>query len=216
MSPSTLDFFQQRPRLFQALRDGVGLERLVARMAVTALACAALYGVVLGALVGGWQVFSSPVKLPLILVGTALLCVAALYVMLALAGARTGWTQVLGLALCSVWASSVAMAALLPVAAFWTWIARSDHDWTILVHSATFGAAGWVGARFAFEAARAFGDARLRRVMVAYAVLYGLTAQQMAWIFRPHLTPTTVFMRPLDSGGSALQSIFEVIRALLG
>ena len=36
-------------------------------------------------------------------------------------------------------------------------------------------------------------------------------AQQMDWIFRPHFNPTHSFMRPLTSGGSALESLAKMV-----
>lgn len=84
----------------------------------------------------------------------------------------------------------------------------------ILAHSAAFLVSGTLGVRFGLEAAGAFGDFRVRRVMAVYTLVFGLSAQQMAWIFRPHFTATSVFMRPVTSGGSALSSVYETIRRL--
>src|SRR5688572_3120543 len=84
----SLNVFTSRAELVEALRAGTGLAPLVRRMGAASLGCAAVYGLVLGGQMGGWQVLSSPVKLPLILVGTGALCIAGLYVLLALAGAR--------------------------------------------------------------------------------------------------------------------------------
>jgi hypothetical protein len=207
-----VNVFAERERLFGALRTGEGLEPFLARMLRGALAAAVLYGAVLGVQIGGWQVLSSPVKLPLILLGTALLCFGALYVLVALAGERLHWRQVAGLALCGVSASSLCMAGLLPLAAFWTHVAQPDRQVVTLLHSAAFLVSGTIGSRFALQAARqVFVRPGSLRVMLAWMWLYGLVAQQMAWMFRPHFTPTSVFMRPLDSGGSALESLVRIV-----
>jgi hypothetical protein len=207
-----MNVFARRQQLQDALRTGEGLPPLLRRMAGGSLACATAYGAVLGAQIGGWQVFSSPIKLPLILLGTAAICVTALYVLLALAGARLGWTQVVGLALCSVSASGLTMAALLPVTAFWTFSFHGNPSLIALTHSAAFLLAGAVGTRFGLETAGAlFGERRLMAAMVVWMWIYGLVAQQMAWLFRPHFNPTSVFMRPLSSGGSALEGLFRLL-----
>jgi len=207
-----MNVFLLREPLYRAFESGEGLAPLVRRMLGVSLLCALAYGAVLGGQLGGWQVFSSPVKLPLILLGTGVLCSAALYVLLALAGERLRWLQVIALALCSVSASAVAMAALLPIAAFWTFAFGQDRQVTTWVHTGAFFVAGAVGARFCLQAAgHLFRERRVLRVMLAYMLLYGLVAQQMAWIFRPHFHATTVFMRPLDSGGSALQALAETL-----
>jgi hypothetical protein len=202
-----VNVFTRREQLLHALRTGDGLAPLVWRMALGSVLCATLYGAVLGAQVGGWQVLASPVKLPLILVGTCGLCVTALYVLFALAGARLHWLQVCGLSLCAVAASSLTMLALLPITAFWTLSFGGERSPVMAVHSAAFFLAGLVGTRFGREmTACLLQETRYLRVMTAWMWIYGLVAQQMAWIFRPHFNATSVFMRPLQSGGSALES----------
>ncbi len=212
-----INVFHHREELLKALRGGVGLRSLIRRMGVGSFLCATGYGLVLGAQVGGWQVLSSPVKLCLVLLGTTGLCVAALYVMLALAGQRLGWGQVVGLALCSVSASALCMAALLPITAFWA-LANSSPDRAplVLAHATAFGIAGWVGTRFGMEMARAlFPVPRAIHVFTLWLWLFGLAAQQMAWIFRPHFHATTTFMHPLASGGTALQRLWDLITGTL-
>lgn len=204
--------FVEREGLLEAIRTRAGLGGYVRRMAVGSLLCAVLYGAVLGAQIGGWQVVSSPLKLPLILVGTAAICIAALYVLLALAGARMGWMQVIGLAMCSVSASGLTMLAGLPITAFWTYCFGGSQNLVTLVHVGIFLLSGWIGARFGLEiTGGVFPELRFRRVMLVWMWVYGLVAQQMAWMFRPHFSATTVFMRPPSSGGTALERIVQLL-----
>lgn len=207
-----MNVFQQREALVAALESRSGLGRYVFRMTAVSLASALVYGTVLGAQIGGWQVVSSPIKLPLILVGTALLCITALYVLLALAGARLTWLQVIGLAMCSVTASGLTMLASLPITAFWTYCFAGMQGPITLTHAGMFFLSGWIGARFGLEiAARFLHETRFRRVLMVWMAVYGLVAQQMAWLFRPHFSATEVFMRPLDSGGTALERVFSLL-----
>lgn len=207
-----LNVFVEREGLLEAIRTRAGVGEYVRRMAVGSLLCAVLYGAVLGMQIGGWQVVSSPLKLPLILVGTALICIAALYVLLALAGARLGWMQVICLAMCSVSASGLTMLAGLPITAFWTYCFGGAQELVTLAHVAIFLLAGWIGSRFGLEiTGGVFPEPRIRRVMLAWMWVYGLVAQQMAWMFRPHFSATTVFMRPLNSGGTALERIIHLL-----
>lgn len=208
-----INVFHQREELLRALRGGDHLPALIRQMVSISFFCATLYGLVLGAQIGGWQVLSSPVKLPLVLLGTAVICMAALYVLLALAGERFSWPQVVALSLCSVTASALAMAAFLPVTAFWTLCFQGgDRNPIILVHSAAFTLSGFIGTQYGLGLARSlFPAPRPRQAMLIWIWLFGLVAQQMAWIFRPHFHPTTRFMSPLDSGGTALQRLFFIV-----
>ena len=215
MSAIAINVFAHREQLLHALRTGEELPQLIRRMAVGSLLWALLYGAVLGWQVGGWQRLSSPLKLPLILLGTGVICITALYVMLALAGARLRWQQVVGLVLCYVAASGVTMGCVLPLTAFWTLAFHSERGPITLVHTAAFLICGGVGARFGLEMATGLLDQkRLVQVVFGWMAVYALVAQQMAWLFRPHFNPTTVFMRPINSGGSALQTIWEILHHL--
>jgi hypothetical protein len=216
MSALSINVFAHREQILRALQTGEELPGLIRRMALGSLLWALVYGAVLGAQVGGWQVVSSPIKLPLILLGTGLICVTALYVMLALAGASLRWQQVLGLVLCYVAASGVTMGCVLPITAFWTLVFHGQRDPITLVHTLAFAVCGTVGARFGLEMSTGlFGKQHLVRLMMAWMVVYGLVAQQMAYLFRPHFNPTDVFMRPLNSGGSSLQAIWETVFQVL-
>ena len=73
-----------------------------------------------------------------------------------------------------------------------------------------------VGTRFGREITDdLFPQARIRKTVLAWMWIYGLVGQQMAWIFRPHFNPTSCFMRPLQSGGSALEGWLEILHAYL-
>jgi hypothetical protein len=216
MNGVAFNVFTHREQLLHALRTREGLPEVARRMASASFLCALLYGCVLGAQIGGWQVLSSPVKFPLILVGTCGICIGALYVLLAVAGARLDWLQVTCLALCSVTASGLTMAALLPISTFWSFVFHagpsSSREPVTLIHCAAFFIAGTVGTRFGLEMTQAlFPERRMLRVMLAWMWIYGLVAQQMAWLFRPHFHATDVFMRPLSTGGSALETIGRIL-----
>lgn len=214
MSILTFNVFHEQERLVAAVRSGRDLTEPIRRMATVSLASALVYGMVLGVQMGGWQVVASPVKLPLILLGTCAICIAGLYVLLALAGAHLDFKQVVALALCSVTATGVTMAALLPVTAFWTFVFQGNLLAVTSTHSLAFALAGWVGVRFGLQtASAALRDPRLVRAVMVWMWVYGLVGQQMAWIFRPHFHATEIFMRPLFSGGSALEYL---MRLLLG
>jgi hypothetical protein len=118
----------------------------------------------------------------------------------------------MGLALCAISASALTMAAVLPIAAFWTYSFQDgDRTGVTLAHAGAFLLSGIVGTRFGLEMARALLPPRPARAVGAWLWLYGLVAQQMAWIFRPHFHATDTFMRPLASGGSALESLYRLI-----
>lgn len=78
-------------RLLRPAEDGEELEAnggTITRLLLGAVLCFAAYGATAGLFQGGTQVGWSAVKTPLIVLGTALLCLPSLYVFATLAGAR--------------------------------------------------------------------------------------------------------------------------------
>jgi hypothetical protein len=83
--------WEEFERLLRPREDGEELEAnggAIGRLLLGAVVCFAAYGATAGLFQGGAQVGWSAVKTPLIVLGTALLCLPSLYVFSTLAGAR--------------------------------------------------------------------------------------------------------------------------------
>jgi hypothetical protein len=83
--------WEEFARLLRPQEDTAAIEadgRSIVRLLLGAVLCFAAYGATAGLFQGGAQVGWSAVKAPLIVLGTALLCLPSLYVFATLAGAR--------------------------------------------------------------------------------------------------------------------------------
>jgi hypothetical protein len=133
----------------QLLRDiGAGEragERASALLLVTAVFCAG-YGAVLGLFSGGMQPLLAAAKLPIIVVGSALLCTPTLYVFNALSGSRLTYLQTVSLALLMAAALALMLVAFAPIVWFFG-VSTEGSAFMRTLHLAVFAVAAGFGLR---------------------------------------------------------------------
>jgi hypothetical protein len=176
-------------------------------------ACMALYGLRWGGDYGGAHVAAVMIKVPALFLLTLVVTVPSLYVFSALSRSQLRFGQVVRLLLAATALTLAVLASFAPVVAFFTFSTKS-HPFMQLLNAALFTIGGLIGMRFvwkrlnealyetppapapkaapfgvplsiASEPVRAPTDARLGRVVLAWFVIYGTVAAQMAWILRP-------------------------------
>lgn len=158
-----------------------------------AIACALLYGGVMGSFGGVtgdrlWQVGYSAVKVPLLLGATVALALPSFVVINALVGVRDD----LGLAIRAIVLSQATLAILLaslaPITLFW-YASSADYTTAILFNGIMFGVASY-GAQIAlrrFYAPLIARDSRHRVTLKIWLILYAFVGIQMGWTLRPFL-----------------------------
>jgi hypothetical protein len=178
----TLDELLRQPRAgFARARAGMPVRAWTLRALAGALGCWSLYGAGSGFFSGGWQIGLAAVKAPLIVAGSALLCVPSLYVFGLLAGAPltrgrfavtlTGFVGMLALV----------MAGLLPI------------EWLFSVSTQSLAFIVWLHLAL-WTIAMIFGTRFLRAAMPEVP-----TGALMLWIALFCLVSfqVTTFMRPI-------------------
>jgi hypothetical protein len=167
-------------------------ERSVALLIVAAVMCAA-YGAVLGLFGGGMQPLLAAAKLPIIVIGSALLCTPTLYVFNALGGSRLGYLQTVALALLLSAAAAMMLVAFAPIAWFFG-VSTEGAPFMRGLHLAVFAIAALFGLRL-LNVARRYLEFRGGGTILGpglffiWSVLVLLVGAQMAWWFRPILLP---------------------------
>jgi hypothetical protein len=209
-------FLVERETLFERIRDGEDLPRLMAGMAATSALFSALYGLTVGIYAGGWQIVYNAVKFPLLLLATLALCALALYMLNSLVGARLSLSQTVAVVLGAVVVTATLLLSLTPPLGFIMLTSLRDYQLVVFLNLVVVSIAGAGGVGFAFQATAAVHtDPETRRrclgVMRAWMVLYGLVGLQMLWLFRPFFRQTDVFIRPLGEGGSAFEAFLRLI-----
>jgi len=122
------------------LRDLGGESHLggyLSSLAVTTLLFTAAYGAVMGLFHPGLQTLYAAAKLPIVLLGTGLLCTPTFYVFNAILGSRFTFRQSLATVLLLGSATSLVLLAFLPIAWFFT-VSTSGAGFITALHLAIF------------------------------------------------------------------------------
>jgi hypothetical protein len=181
------------PRIATARFPLEALERPT-RSLLLLFAGAGSYGAVLGSWHGPRLAAYAALKLPLVLLATALLTTPFAALMVRALGLRISVAQTARLALGCLALAALVMASLAPVAALFTWTgpppspaARTPHNLLYLLHTAVVGGSG-VTAVVALRrrlVASAPSISAARGVLVSWIVLFALVGGEVAWALRP-------------------------------
>ncbi len=166
--------------LLHALREREA-RSVVGPLALIALLCLCGYGVVVGSLSGGSQLWAAPLKVVAGSLASALICLPSLYVFLCLGGVDARLREVVGALVAMVALASVMLVGLAPVA----WVFSESTDSVALMsvmHLVFWAIATGLGARLLGRfLGKAGSVARLR----GWLAIYLLVCVQMMTSLRP-------------------------------
>ena len=172
-------------RLLRALgAPGEGAHILL-RLALTIAVCGAVYGLVMGSLSGGVQLWAAPAKLTVGLFASILLCLPSLHIFLCLNGAEIRPTQVTGALLGMVALITLLLVGFAPVA----WIFSQSTDSLVvmgLLHLLFWVTGLWFGVRLikGLAACAEAASPSLGHLKV-WIVIFVLVSLQMSSALRP-------------------------------
>ena len=179
-----------REQFFAEVADGKHLGSKIRRSLITLLVLCAFYGASAGAYAGLTQALSAAIKLPVLFLGTLVICFPGLFVIQVLAGSRLRLAQVLALITSALALSAIVLAAIVPVALFFL-LTGANYHFLELLHVAIVLGSGLVGMAalheglaFACEK-RGVYPRRAMTIMQVWAVLFAFVGVQMAWNLRP-------------------------------
>ncbi len=156
------------------------------------LLLASAYGAVLGMFEPGLQTAYAALKLPLILIGTALLCTPTFYVFNSIFGSRLTLPQSLAVIFLLTASTTVMLAAFAPIAWFFT-VSTHGVGFLMSLHAAIFGVAFLFGIRLLGLVGSLLneylGYAVRRPFLLAWFTLVLFVGLQMAYTFRPLILP---------------------------
>jgi len=198
------------------LREVAASERL-AELSLTFLALAAVvsaaYGAVLGLYQPGLQTLYAALKVPVVVVGSVLLCTPSLYVFNAVLGGRLALGQVLVLTLGMSACMSLILIAFAPIA--WLFgVSTEGVGFLTMLHVAVFLTAAGFGLRFVAVARRYLarlwdGSEAVRpAVLAAWSGLMVVVGLQVAHYLRPLMMPGPFFTGERGLFIEALRSLW--------
>lgn len=202
------------------IADALPLRRAAPPLLTLILLFGGLYGAVMGSfgsMEGGrsLQVLYSAIKAPLLLLVTFSLSLPSFFVFNTLYGLREDFPQALRALLAGQAGVTILLASLAPLTLLWN-ISTTGHQEAILFNALMFGVATIGGQvvlrRYYWGLLQR--DARHRRLLQFWGVLYAFVGVQMGWVLRPFVgdpQKSIAFFRE-DSWGNAYVALFQLLR----
>lgn len=180
---SILEALLKRPDALLDALKGPLQGGILARLVLLILVCGCIYGVVLGSLSGGTQLWAAPLKLSSGLFFSILLCLPSLYIFLCLNGADLGLGQIGGAFLGMVALTAILLIGFAPVA--WIFSQSTDSVVTMGMLHLFFWTIGlWFGARL-IKGLLACGEVSDHGHLKVWMIIFVLVSLQMTAVLRP-------------------------------
>jgi hypothetical protein len=192
--------------LFEQIYSQKDLPRIIGSMTVLCILLSSLYGLLMGMYNSIFQAISSAIKLPILFLLTALICVPSLYTFNVLLGQRFKFLQTVSLMVMTLGTTTILLASLAPIAFFFTLTTPDNYQFLLLMHVLIFGLCGIYGVRYlyrgssyiAFRMEQPLNNLLLRIWIVIYAVV----GMQLGWRLRPFIgSPSSPFQILRDEVG---------------
>lgn len=218
---SSLDLLRHRSRVFDSIKAGEGLAETTRHSFLAALLGSALFGLALGSFSQSPpQILSSMLKVPLLLLGTAVLCFPTFHILQSWRSARAlSLAEAAALQSTSLAAVALVWGSLAPPLIFLVGSTLHYHLSQFL--SLLVGALGGVvGLSVLLSGYRELSEAEGRRqggFLLIYFLIFAAVGGQLAWMLRPFLgSPLLPFQlfRPADPGEGNM--FLLVLRLLWG
>lgn len=179
-----------RDRFFTEVVEGEDLARKVSYALATLIGLCAIYGAAAGAYAGSLQGLSAAIKLPLLFIGTLVICFPGFFVIQVLVGSRLRLLQVLALVTGALALTAIILGAVVPVTIFFL-LTGANYHFLSLLHVVIVLSSGLVGMAalheglaFACEK-RGVYPRNAMTIMRVWAVLFAFVGVQMAWNLQP-------------------------------
>lgn len=179
---------------FRDLRGERNLVRYAACLILTTVLFSAAYGAIIGLFKPGLQTAYAAAKLPLVVLGTAMLCTPTFYVFNAILGSKFTFRQTASTVLFLAASTALVLMAFAPISWFFT-VSTGGQGFLSFLHVAVFAVAATYGLRSLNQARRylAHLDDTHTPIHGGFLFLWFLivlfVALQMAYYLRPFLEP---------------------------
>ena len=181
-----------REAFFEEVVDGAGLGTKLRYASLTVIGLAGFFGAVAGAYSGPAQAISAGIKLPFLFFATFVICFPAFYVVQVLVGSRLRLQQVVVLVVGALALTSIILAALVPITAFFL-ITGANYYFQHLLNIGIAVVAGAFGMYALHDGLAVVCEKRgvyprkALTIMRAWAILFAFVGVQLAWNLRPFL-----------------------------
>jgi len=207
--------------LFEQIYTRRDLGRIIASMSILCLILSGFYGLTMGIAQSPLQAISAGIKLPILFMLTAGICIPSLYTFNVLLGQRFRMLQTAALMATTLSTTSILLASLAPIGIFFT-LTTDNYAFLLLMHVAIIGLCGVYGVRYLYRGC-AYLALRMEQplsqlLLRVWIGLYAIVGMQLGWRLRPFVgSPDAPFalFRP-QSDGNFYIAVWNAIATLLG
>lgn len=208
---------RNREQMFQLILEEKEVDRVSQYFTLYALLFAGIYGFLLGFYSGGLQILVGAIKLPMLLFGTLLLCLPALYIFNILLGSQLSFRQTLSILLSGTYLMSTILAALSPILFFFI-LTTTNRQFISLISLICCSIAGvfalhlvWKGMAYLSAQKGITSNTRILRI---WFIIYAIVGTQLAWGLRPFTGEKGIFilLRPIE--GNFYLAVFDMFKVL--
>jgi len=189
---AALEAILRQPRrvMYQVRQPNSG--RLILGMAIVAVLCSLVYGVVVGTFSNGAQLWAAPAKIAGGLLLSALICLPSLYIFTCLSGSRARLAEICGLVGGLLLLTTILLIGFAPVA--WLFSQSTESvSWMGALHLLFWFIATCFGLRF-LDHGFSHSQARSKAGLNTWMVIFVLVAVQMTTALRPIVGTARTFL----------------------
>ncbi|MGF1516022.1 MAG: hypothetical protein ACFB5Z_20315 [Elainellaceae cyanobacterium] len=174
--------------LFEQIYRQKELARIILSMSVLSAMLAGFYGLVMGMNHSLPQALSAAVKLPILFLLTAAVCIPSLYTFNVLLGQNFKFLQTVTLMAMTIGTTTILLASLAPIAFFFT-LTTQNYQFILLLHVFIFGLCGLYGVRYLYRGC-AYLAFRLEQplntlLLRLWIGIYAVVGCQLGWRLSP-------------------------------
>ncbi len=227
-NPLSLSFYfldyilRAQTALFEQINSQQELPRIIAAMSILCAFLSAIYGSTMGMNHSALLAISSAIKLPLLFLLTALICIPSLYTFNVLLGQRFKFLQTVALMTMTLGTTTILLASLAPLALFFV-LTTKNYNFLLLMHVAILGLCGVYGVQYLYRGCQYIAfrmnqplNKLLLRIWIA---IYAVVGMQLGWRLRPFVGTAGSayeFLRSGDEESNFYIAVWSAITHLWG
>jgi len=179
---------------------------------------AAIFGATLGFLILNLQIVIAAIKSPMLIVGTMVICLPALFTFNVLLGSKLCLKQTAAILSMATYIIAIVLISLAPIMLFFI-VSTNSKNFVLLLTVIAFGIAGlfgvkmlWSGMNYLTERS---GYQPNRQIVRTWTLIYIFVGTQLAWILRLFIGSAgeLIIFRQIEE--NFYQAVFQVIVNLL-
>ncbi|MBF0409014.1 MAG: actin-binding WH2 domain-containing protein [Candidatus Riflebacteria bacterium] len=207
---------REKEYLFETIFQEKELNEKLKYYALYSLLFSALYGGCLGVFAGYHQIILGAIKVPLLIFGTLLICLPALYTFNIILGSKLSFKQIGVIVLISTFLLSIVLASLSPILLFFIF-STTSRSFIALLNIIIFTISGsfalsllWKGMNYLTVRN---GSELNTNILYVWSGTYMFVGCQLAWMLRPFIGQSgkIILFRAIE--GNFYQGVFHIIRS---